>query len=267
MTLPLAQELAAIRALLQGPLAGLDMERLGAHNRSYARGYAAQRFERFVQDEWPYYARVLSWYRDHVPRGTRVLEIGTFIPVMALLLKRDGYAVSTVEKLSLYGDALHPMIEVLRQQGVDFIDADIMDPGFDPGRFGAVNLLAVVEHLLGSPKELLLRIRTMLEPGGAFVFAVPNQARFVRRLGLMFGGISVHPPFEDYFESSYPFSGHHREYTASEVRFALTRAGFRIEHLGSVRYPPTGSLGRRAITAVGNLLPMTFHQMLFAVGR
>jgi hypothetical protein len=53
----------------------------------------------------------------------------------------------------------------------------------------------------------------------------------------------------------------------SEVQYALTHAGYRIETLDSVRYPPTGALVQRAITTVANLLPATFHQLLFAIAR
>lgn len=267
VVVPFSMELARLREVLEAPLAALDLERLGSHNYSYARGYSASRFESFVQAEWPYYVRVLEWYRKFVPKGSEVLEIGTFIPVVPLLLTWEGYRVTTIEKLSLYGDALNPMVELLQAQGIYFRNADIMDAGFSPGQFNTVNLLAVIEHLLGSPKELLLRIRSMLCAGGALVLVVPNQARLIRRLGLLFGGISVQPNYPDYFESMYPFSGHHREYTAAEVVYALERSGFSVEEIGSVRYPPRGGFGQFVITVVGNLLPATFHQSLFAVGR
>jgi SAM-dependent methyltransferase len=267
MNMRLHRELNRVRSILEGPLKAIDLDQLSVHNRSYARHYASHRFERFVLAEWPYYAKVLEWYRHHVPEGSSVLEIGTFVPVVPLLLAWEGYRVTTVERLELYGSALDPMVELLGQHAVNFLNADIMNEAFAPGTFDNVNLLAVVEHLLGSPKRLLSRIHAMLRPQGALVFAVPNQARLVRRLGLFFGGISVHGNYEDYFESEYPYEGHHREYTKPEVVLALTRSGFRIESLDSVRYPPTGSGTQRLVTRFANLLPLTFHQMLFAIGR
>lgn len=267
MNKPLSTELSKLRLVIEGPLEALDLERLGRHNRAYLRTYAVQRFERFVEAEWPYYAKVLEWYRQHVPAGSSVLEIGTFVPVIPLLLAWHGYRVTTVEKLSLYGDALNPMVELLKQHEVTFLNADIMEETFDPGLFDAVNLLAVVEHLLGSPKNLLVRIHNMLRPRGVLVFTVPNQARLIRRLGLLFGGISVHGDYEDYFESEYPYEGHHREYTRSEVVYALTHSGFQIEQFCSVKYPPLGWSVRALVTVVANLLPSTFHQALFAIGR
>jgi 2-polyprenyl-3-methyl-5-hydroxy-6-metoxy-1,4-benzoquinol methylase len=267
MNIPMASEFNKLRSVLEGPLGALDLERLGRHNRAYSRCYADQRFERYVEAEWPYYAKVLEWYRQHVPSGSSVLEIGTFIPVIPLLLAWEGYRVTTVEKLSLYGDALNPVLELLKQHEVTFLNSDIMEETFDQGLFDTVNLLAVVEHLLGSPKNLLARIHGMLRPEGRLVFIVPNQARLIRRLGLLFGGASVHGDYGDYFESEYPYEGHHREYTKSEVVYALTHSGFQLELLGSVKYPPKGGNVRGLVTVVANLLPSAFHQTLFAIGR
>lgn len=264
--IPMASELRKLRAVLEEPLDTLDLERLACHNKTYARTYATHRFERFVETEWPYYVKVLEWYRQHIPKDSSILEIGAFIPVMPLLLTWDGYHVTTIEKLDLYGNALDPMVKLLEKQGVVFLNADIMENTLNLGIFDTINLLAVVEHLLGSPKELLLRIHRALPPNGRLVFTVPNQARLIRRLGLLFG-ISVHGNYEDYFESNYPYEGHHREYTKSEVLYALTHSGFEIEQLSSVKYPATYDGVRAFITIVTNLLPSTFHQALFAIGR
>lgn len=259
--------LPRLRSVLEPALCEVKLDRLAAHNRAYAMLYQRDRFEHFVVLEWPYYRWVLDWYSKNVPAGASVLEIGMFVPVVPLLLAWAGYRVSAVEKLSLVGNAIGPLIRVAEENGVRFLDDDVMSRDFRPGRFDVVNLLCVVEHLPGSPKRLLLRIREMLVADGRLVFVVPNQARLVRRLGLFLGGLSVQPRFDLYFESEYPFSGHHREYTRDEVQFALRAAGYAMDELGSVRYPPRGSLPARVVTMIGNLLPATFHQCIRAVAR
>jgi SAM-dependent methyltransferase len=265
--LPLSSHFERLCALINEPLQRLDLERLGQHNKAYSRRYSADRLARFVVAEWPYYAKVLGWYLKHVPRGSLVLEIGMFIPVMPLLLSMEGYRVTTIERLELFGGALDPMVELVEKQGVRFLDDDIMTASLPQGHFQAVNLLCVVEHLLGSPKRLLLQIHRALAEGGALLFAVPNQARLQRRVGLFLGGRSVHPSFEDYFDSEYPFEGHHREYVRAEVTYALAAAGFHVDEIKSVRYPPRGTLLERVIIAIANVLPASFHQLIFAVGR
>lgn len=263
---PISNDLSRLRSILEEPLMNLDLAELARHNRGYLSDYSSHRFETFVEAEWPSHSRVLKWYLKNIPKGSRVMEIGTFVPVIPILLTWHGYWVTTVEKLSLYGKALDPMIDLLTRMGVTFQDIDIIGSDFDSTRFDVVNLIAILEHLLGSPKQLLMRIQEILVPGGALVLTVPNQARLIRRLGLLLGGTSVQPKYQDYFNSAYPFSGHHREYTRAEVVYALTQSGFRVGEIDSIKYPPKGSFAYQGITLLGNLLPKTFHQAIFAVG-
>lgn len=259
--------LARLRELLSEPLSQLDLAQLGKHNVAYSRHYAGQRFERFVKDEWPYYRHVLRWYRANVPKGSSVLEIGMFIPVIPIALSLEGYRVTTIEKLSLYGDALAPMVRLVEAHGVSFQNADVVNDALSLPTFDCVNLLAVVEHLLGSPKKLLGKIHSFLNAQGKFIFVVPNQARLARRLALFLRGESVQPRFEDYFDSEYPFEGHHREYTQSEVRHALNATGYRIEILEGIRYPGKTGVASLLAASACRLLPSSFQQVHFAVAR
>lgn len=259
--------LGRLRATLQPVLDRLDFKALARHNYAYWRVYATRPFYWLVEVEWPYYWRVFTWYQNNVAPGSRVLEIGTFVPVVPLLLSWEGYDVTTIERVDLYGEAFSPLVDVVSATGSRFIDGDVLTYDFGSGTFDAVNLLAVLEHLHGSPRELLTRIKHWLRPGGALVLVVPNQARLAKRLGLFLLGRSVHPPFCDYFNSAYPFSGHHREYTFAEVRYALENSGYQVQELSSVRYPPRGDALRASVEFVANLLPRTFHHAIFAIGR
>lgn len=259
-------EVQRLRETLEDGLYRLDLERLGKYNRAYTKFYSAKRFESFILTEWPYYKVVVDYYKRYIPAHSSVLEIGTFIPVLPLLLSWEGYKVTTIENLFFYGNALDPMLQILKENNIEFIDADILEFDFKE-KFSSINLLAVVEHLLGSPKNLLVKLRYQLEKGGNLLFAVPNQARLVRRIGLMFAGISVQPDFRCYFHSAYPFEGHHREYTMSEMAYALEESGYQIIYKTGIKYPPSGGFFKKSVTALGNLLPPTFHQMLFAVAQ
>jgi SAM-dependent methyltransferase len=258
--------LERLRDVLSGPLSRLDFESLSRFNRGYAR-YAEDPFSCFVRDEWPYYRRVLQWYRESVPAGARVLEVGMFIPVVPLLLTWAGYRVTTVERLDFYGGALDELVGMLRGVGVEVADQDVIADPLECGGYDVVNLLAVVEHLSGSPRVLLERLRDAMKPGGSLVFAVPNHAALHHRLNLFLRGASVHPSFVAYYDSEYPFTGHHREYTHDEMVYALRRAGLQVVETGSIQYPPRGTLASRAISVVAALLPATFHTALFAVAQ
>lgn len=113
--------LARLKDVLLEPLAKLDLNKLSRHNRSYLTKYYDNRFENFVIAEWPYYKRVSDWYKVNVPPDKTVLELGMFVPVVPLILTWQGYRVTTVEKLDLYGGVLAPMIDLVTRHNINFI--------------------------------------------------------------------------------------------------------------------------------------------------
>lgn len=257
--------LARLRDALDGPLSHIDFEELARYNHGYLR-YQADPFGSFVLSEWPYYRAVLRWYRSHVPVGAHVLDVGTLIPTVPLLLAWQGYRVTTVERLELYGRGLDPLVDVAQREGVNFLDLDLTTTDLPVRDFDVANLLAVIEHLPGSPRNLLQRVYNALRDGGRIVVVVPNHARLMHRLQLL-RGRSVHQAYSTYFDSAYPFTGHHREYTSAELVYALEHSGYTVERIAGVPYPPQGSLGARCLARVAALLPDTFHTALLAVGR
>jgi len=253
-----------LNVTLKDALTSLDWDQLCRYNQGY-KGYREDPFLYFVCQEWPYYQKVLNWFTANVEKGSRVLDVGMFVPVMPLLLSWHGYEVVCVEKFGLYADAFDKMIGVAQQNGIEVINDDIVSPQFDYHGFDVICVLCIIEHLLGSPKKILLNLKDKLSNTGKLVVAVPNHARLVKRLGLL-AGISVHPDYASYFESDYPFEGHHREYTMKELKYLIENTGFEIDLMESVNYPPVKcSAIRAAITRAAGILPLTFHQVLIAV--
>lgn len=160
-----------------------------------------------------------------------------------------------------------PFAYMVESNKIHFINTDVITSSLNLEKFDCINLLAVVEHILGSPKSLLAKIHSMLKDTGNFIFVVPNQARLIRRLGLMFGGISVQPDYKDYYESEYPYEGHHRKYVETEVKYMFDKSNFQIILLDSVKYKPHGSFLKKIITFVGNALPKNFHQAFFVTAK
>lgn len=261
-----SDDLSKLHDTLSSVLDGLDLDNLGKFNAAYKKHYANSRFDKFVIAEWPYYTKVINWYEKNIPVGATVLEVGMFIPIIPLLLSWRGYNVTTVENLAFYGSALDPMVEVAQKNNITFRNEFILESKLSE-QFEVINLLAVVEHLTGSPRELMFKLRSMLSDSGSFVFVVPNQARLARRLGLMFAGISVQPTYADYFESAYPFEGHHREYVMSEVKYLFNESGYTIDNLEGVSYPPTDLSLISMIRLINKLLPKTMQQAFFATAR
>jgi len=243
----------------------LDLDLIGQYNYSYVTNYQDDRIEKFIVQEWPAYMKLLDLYRKHIEKGSTVLEVGGFIPILPVLLTYEGYKVSVIDKGNLYDNELDVFSSTMEKFGITSLNDDILNGGLQRlhTKFDAVNLTFVLEHLNGSPRQLLLDIKGVLKDHGKLITAVPNHTRLVRRLGMLIG-ISAHPCYHDYFFSKYPFTGHNREYTASELKFCLENTGYEICDFGSIKY---GNTSNKLLTKITNLFPMSFHQALYAISN
>jgi SAM-dependent methyltransferase len=230
--------LREVEADLQPVLQSLDVEGLARHNRGYAH-YRTDSFRHFVVNERSRFIKAARWLAEG-GSGLRVCDLGCFIPYLPLLLSRLGYQVSMVDRYEFFTDEFRAAVErVSAAAGVQVVDADILaDDLSSIGRFDAVLLMAVVEHLHGSPLRLMRGIRAILDPEGLLLFEVPNIAEFRRRIAFL-RGRSPLPDYGYYLESEYPYFGHNREMTVPEVEQLHARAGFRIERLECYDYSQT----------------------------
>ena len=99
--------------------------------------------------EWPSYIKILCLYRKHIKRGSSILEVGSFIPILPILLSLDGYKVTIIDKESLYYDELSIFSKVLKKFDIASFNGDILQGGLNDldTKFDAVNLTFVLEHL------------------------------------------------------------------------------------------------------------------------
>lgn len=74
------------------------------------------------------------------------------------------------------------------QAGVTIIGGDIESDTveFPVDAFDAIVMVAVIEHTL-DPLRLLVKLRSLLRPGGILVVETPNMAKYTRRLKLLAG--------------------------------------------------------------------------------
>ena len=254
----LAEKLAPI-------LRTLDYQKIGRSNKALLTQASEDPFSYFVTNEWASCEVVLAWYEKNVPRGAKVLDVGTFTGAIPLLLAWAGYKVTTIEKYDWYGDGFNPLIGYLRSNGIEVIDADITSDIVFKDTFDVVQMLAVVEHLHGSPLKVLTTLKGALSPAGRMMISVPNQARLGKRIQLIMGD-STMPSYIDYLQSSYPFTGHHREYTFSEMKVLMSELDFHSFEMSSIRYPGD-TLSKKLINFCASFLPRTFHQMIFCVAK
>ena len=128
----------------------------------------------------------LSYFPRHF-RGGDILEIGAGDGVIARSLAAAGvpferYTATEYSEARLDGlrrSLPDPRVRVAR------LDLEA-PPGEHAGRYDAVILLALVEHLV-DPIAGLRHVREMLRPGGFAFIDTPNIAKYTRRLKLLFG--------------------------------------------------------------------------------
>lgn len=245
------------------PLIGmLRIEDLATHNAGYL-AYAGDPFQSLVANE----RRRFLFAIDLIVQGgvrRSVCDLGCFIPYIPVALARLGMRVTIVDKYDLYGAGFYRAIsEAADRSGITLCNRDIIsDDLSNLGHFDAVLLMAVVEHLIGSPKELLGKVRTaLLVPDGQLIFEVPNIADLMKRFQLLFGRSPL-APYDAYLASEYPFFGHNREMTMAEVRFLLDRTGFQIEMMTCYDYSvPRRPLGH-VLQMIKRILPGTGGSIL-----
>jgi SAM-dependent methyltransferase len=154
----------------------------------------------------------------------RVLDVGTSIGVMPLLLKKRGYDVAACDLPSSM-DRFRPFLE--SQEGIPCIAHDLTqgELPYATASFDVILFKDVLEHLPFSPRSTLQSFYRILSSGGHLLLTTPNLSRLSTRARAI-AGLSVHPPIEMWYESDFPFWGHYREYTLKELTQMLTWSKF-----------------------------------------
>lgn len=248
-------------------LATVDVADLVVHNIGY--GNFEDALGGIIDAESGRYIRALQIIRETVAAGS-VLDLGTFIPMVPVALARLGYEVTIVERFSLYGPTFGQALEsIAAKEGVRVVDMDLSSDDLTPlGSFDVVMLMAVLEHLNGSPMELMRRIRAVVAPGGRLAVEVPNIAELAQRLRMVLGRSPL-PEYGSYLASAYPYAGHNREMTTGEVRELLAASGFELDRLEVYDYvawhllTPKGKLLR----AAKRFIPADVGESIIAIAR
>jgi 2-polyprenyl-3-methyl-5-hydroxy-6-metoxy-1,4-benzoquinol methylase len=186
-------------------------------------------------EERPYFAseqteshaaeRLLDWIERDVPRG-RLLEIGSAGGYFLQAARERGWEVTGVE---ISEDAARFARDTL---GLDVRTGTLESVFLEPGSFDVAYMGDVLEHV-PEPMEALRRLHTLVRPGGVVVIVGPATVHSLdRRLGLAALGalgrtrILRQAPY------------HLSEFVPATLRFALERAGFRVERLRQSKIPP-----------------------------
>lgn len=249
-----------VRAIIEQ----VDRADLALHNEGYAP--EGDLFENLVAPERGRYLLALRML-EGVPPG-RAVDLGCFFPYMPLLLTSLGWQVTAVDRYSLYGPSVHEALAATaRSEGFELVDLDVTSEIRRVGDADLILLMAVVEHLNGSPLQLMQDIADLLRPrNGRLLLEVPNIATLWHRIQFL-RGISPLPEYGSYLRSSYPFAGHNREMTAGEVRMLLDEAGFTVDRVSLFDYSPPAPGLKPALLRLAQRAVPSCRETIMAVAR
>lgn len=174
--------------------------------------------------------RILRLYQAFERRGIRggtILEVGSLFGCFAFILQRLGYQVTAVDRYKSYGPGFEPLIKLMQGAGVRVVNTTRENEEQALAALGEYDCgiaMAVVEHIPHTPRLFLEQLRRHVRTGGLITVDTPNLVRYWNRLKLQ-AGESVFMDIKSQYHADLPYEGHHREYTADELRWIFEQLG------------------------------------------
>lgn len=220
-------------------------ESLATHCRGWACG--AYDFHAYLRCSARRYRRAFQCIAQRA--GCRkICDVGGFLGVFPLALRRLGFDVAMTEALGYYAGSFTPLFDFIGAQGVNVIDYDPFgDTGPSAGGFDALSVMAVIEHYPHSLARFLGNVKAMGHSDSMIFVEVPNIAYWPKRMALLRGATPlVH--IRDIYLSRVPFIGHHHEFTIGELRELAGLAGLKVDREFFYSYSQESHVLRRLAT-------------------
>jgi SAM-dependent methyltransferase len=200
-------------------------------------------------------------------RGGALLEIGAGSGLLARSLLAAGLDCDCYTASELSSARLEGLRRGLDDPRVRVIELDAEEiPAEELGRYDAVLMVALIEHLF-DPLRALQRARRLLRPGGFALVDTPNVAKFTRRWKLLMGRFPSTASREEGLVTydgrpvDLHDEGHLHYFThASLSRMLVERCGF--ARVDAIPYAtPPRPLGPRVHHALARLRPQLFSEL------
>lgn len=154
--------------------------------------------------------RQIAALLGRAPQGMRLLDVGCSSGAFLASAKKLGCDVQGVEPATRAAESA-------RALGLEVFNGTLQQACFDEGRFDAVTLFEVIEHLT-APIALLQEVHRVLRPGGILLVGTGNSASWtVQALGAGW----------DYFSID-RHGGHISFFNPASMRLAAERSGFEL---------------------------------------
>lgn len=162
------------------------------------------------------------------PRGASLLDIGCGALDKTAVFQLLGYKCCACDDFADVDDYLQPLENFATFYGIDFYrQTETHSLPWEPTSFDVVTILAVIEHLKESPREILNTAGLYLKSGGLLVVVMPNAVNLRKRLSVIVGKTN-YPPLWEFYNNIGPWRGHVREYTLRETVELLQWSGFEV---------------------------------------
>ena len=206
---------------------------------------------------------------DNMFKGDRscrnILEIGSFLGVVSISLKKLGFNVCALDIPEFYKSST--LKSLYERNGIPFTGLNLRNSKLpqESNSLDAVVICEVIEHLNFNPLSVLQEINRVLKDDGNIYIGMPNQASLGRRIKLLFGR-SIHNPVEDFFKQldrndNMIVGLHWREYTLNETIELIQKMGFDI--VGKYYFQPAEQYKSNILKAI--LRKMAFSYPPFRI--
>jgi SAM-dependent methyltransferase len=176
----------------------------------------------------------------YLPRGSTILDFGSGPGDAAAVLAGLGYRMSATDDLCdewhLAGNMRDRILRFMARWKVDFFLSEQGKPWpWAQGQFDMVMSHHVLEHLIDSPRELMVSLTALVRDGGYVYISVPSAVNIRKRISLLRGQTN-HPPFDKYYWSEGTWRGHRREYCRDDLVQLAACLGLNIVELQTYHY-------------------------------
>ena len=234
-------------------------------------------FKRYVTDgDRRSLEHVIRMLAPHVDAEgvPKLLDVGCGPMNNTAVFQRVGFECCSVDDLSdpwhLHDDNREKIARFAQTAGIRF---HLQSPGdysipFPEDHFDVVALMAVIEHLHESPREILNAAGRHLRDDGILCITMPNSVNARKRLDVLRGRTN-YPNADQFYRCVGPWRGHVREYTLGETVRLCRAAGYSVLSATACEgwaYDRLRGLRLRLFLAVTRFIP-TLRSMLCVIVR
>jgi 2-polyprenyl-3-methyl-5-hydroxy-6-metoxy-1,4-benzoquinol methylase len=167
------------------------------------------------------YYQIISKIKGEYSPGSTILSIGSGPCDLEAILSKLNYSVTAVDDLSdqwhLIGENKQRIKNFARKFNVNLIVQPAVITQLNENSFDVVLMIDILEHLVGSPRDLLNYGISMLKPNGIIIIEVPNTVNLKNRITVLFGK-SNQVSAKCIFWTVGKYRSHFREYTKPELK-------------------------------------------------